>query len=66
MTNEEIWQTILAQIQLNVSPAAFITWFKSTRIEAIENGTATVSTPSAFVKEWLEQKISKEYFKKPA
>jgi len=36
MTNEEIWQAILAQIQLNVSPAAFITWFKSTRIEAIE------------------------------
>ncbi len=63
MTNEEIWQAILAQIQLNVSPAAFITWFKSTRIEAIENGTATVSTPSAFVKEWLEQKYQKNILK---
>lgn len=63
MTNEEIWNSILAQIQLNVSPAIFTTWFKSTSIVLIENGEVTVSTPNSFAKEWLEQKYHKQILK---
>ncbi len=63
MTNEEIWRSILAQIQLNVSPAIFTTWFKSTSIIGIENGQALVAAPSAFAKEWLEQKYHKQTLK---
>lgn len=32
MLNEELWQAVLAQIQLNTSPANFATWFKNTEI----------------------------------
>lgn len=63
MNNEEVWQTILAQIQLNISPANFTTWFKSTRIINVENGTVVISTPNTFVKEWLEQKYQKQILK---
>lgn len=63
MNNEEIWQSILAQIQLNVSPAIFTTWFKSTSIFSIENGEVTVATPNSFAKEWLNQKYHKQTLK---
>jgi len=63
MNNQEIWQTILAQIQLNISPANFTTWFKSTEIVGMENGGAIVTVPNSFVKEWLEQKYQKQILK---
>jgi chromosomal replication initiator protein len=63
MTNEETWNSILAQIQLNVSPAIFTTWFKSTSIVSVENGEVTVAAPSSFAKEWLEQKYHKQILK---
>ncbi|MCU0653269.1 MAG: chromosomal replication initiator protein DnaA [Candidatus Pacebacteria bacterium] len=63
MTNEEIWKSILAQIQLNVSPAIFTTWFKSTSIFSIENGEVTIAAPNLFAKEWLEQKYHKQTLK---
>jgi chromosomal replication initiator protein len=63
MTNEEIWQSILAQVQLNVSPAIFTTWFKSTSIFSITNGEVTIAVPNTFAKEWLEQKYRKQTIK---
>jgi chromosomal replication initiator protein len=59
MEREEIWQAFLAQIQLEISPANFTTWFKNTKIVSLENGEVLISTPSSFVKEWLEQKYNK-------
>ncbi len=63
MTNEELWESVLAQIQLNISSANFATWFKGTKIASQENNRAIISTPNSFTKEWLEQKYSKTIFK---
>jgi chromosomal replication initiator protein len=63
MTNEEIWQSILAQTQLSVSPAIFTTWFKSTSIVSIKDGEAVIGVPNSFAKEWLEQKYHKQTIK---
>lgn len=63
MTNEEIWQAVLAQIQLNISPANFATWFKNTSIISQKEGQVIISVPNAFAKEWLEQKYNKLIFK---
>ena len=63
MTKEEIWQTVLAQTQLNISQANFATWFKSTRIISYEKGKIIVSVPNTFVKKWLENKYNKTIFK---
>jgi len=63
MTNEELWQTVLAQIQLNVSQANFATWFKNTEITSQEGGKICVVVPNSFVKEWLENKYNKNIFK---
>ncbi|MDD5098580.1 MAG: chromosomal replication initiator protein DnaA [Candidatus Pacebacteria bacterium] len=60
MTNEELWQSVLSQIQLNISPANFATWFANTKISTIEDSDVIVSVPNSFSKEWLEQKYHKE------
>ncbi|HRT18423.1 MAG TPA: DnaA N-terminal domain-containing protein, partial [Candidatus Paceibacterota bacterium] len=63
MTNEEIWQSVLSQIQLNISPANFATWFANTNISSIEDDVVVVSVPNSFSKEWMEQKYHKEILK---
>lgn len=56
MTQEQIWQSVLAQIKLNVSSANFATWFANTKISELSGGVLTVSVPNSFSKEWLKQK----------
>lgn len=63
MTKEELWQAVLAQVQLNISQANFATWFKNTKILSQEDGEIIISVPNSFVKEWLEQKYNKIVFK---
>ena len=63
MEKEEIWQSVLAQIQLMTSPANFATWFQNTKISSLDNGKVIISVPNSFVKEWLQQKYSKTILK---
>ncbi|HUV81409.1 MAG TPA: chromosomal replication initiator protein DnaA [Patescibacteria group bacterium] len=63
MVKEELWQAVLAQIQLNISQANFATWFKDTGITDYKEGQIIVSTPNSFAKEWLENKYGKTIFK---
>jgi chromosomal replication initiator protein len=56
MTNEELWQAVLAQIQFAVSRANFATWFKNTKIISNKNGEILISVPNSFSKEWLNNK----------
>lgn len=59
MTHEELWQAVLGEIELTLSKASFVTWFKNTKVEGIEADTITVSVPNIFAKEWLENKYSR-------
>lgn len=59
MTNEQVWQAVLGEIEVNLSRANFITWFKDTFISSFENERAIVCVPNAFVKKWLEEKYHK-------
>jgi chromosomal replication initiator protein len=63
MNREELWQAVLAQIQLTISPANFATWFKNTKIIELKSGQVVISVPNAFAKEWLEQKYNKNVLK---
>ncbi|TAK96662.1 chromosomal replication initiator protein DnaA, partial [Patescibacteria group bacterium] len=58
MTNEELWQTAMGEIELSISRANFITWFKNTRILSVENGAVVIGVPNGFAKEWLENKYN--------
>ncbi len=63
MTKEELWQAVLAQIQLNISQANFATWFKDTNVISYKDGEVLISVPNSFAKEWLENKYGKTIFK---
>lgn len=56
MTNEELWKATLGQIELSLSKANFITWFKNTTIVSFDAGIVTIGVPNGFAKEWLENK----------
>ena len=59
MNNKELWQTILGELELLVSSANFVTWFKDTGIEKRNKEEVMISVPNGFTKEWLENKYNK-------
>jgi chromosomal replication initiator protein len=59
MNNEELWQALLAQVQFNISPANFATWFQNTKILSNKEKEVKVAVPNNFSKEWLENKYNK-------
>jgi chromosomal replication initiator protein len=56
MTNEELWQAVLGEMELSISKASFTTWFKNTSIFGITDNLLIISVPNIFAKEWLEKK----------
>lgn len=58
MTNEELWKAVLGQIELSISKANFVTWFKNTNIIHNQNGNIAIGVPNGFAKEWLENKYN--------
>jgi chromosomal replication initiator protein len=59
MTNRELWQNALVQIELGTSETSFQTWFRNTDIIGRDSGTVQVAVPSKIVKEWLIEKHHK-------
>jgi len=59
MNNHELWQTTLSEIELLISKANFITWFKNTNIISQKDNRIIVGVPNGFTKEWLENKYNK-------
>jgi chromosomal replication initiator protein len=58
MTNDELWQAALGEIELSISKANFVTWFKNTAILSNESGRIVIGVPNGFAKEWLENKYN--------
>ncbi|MFA5010139.1 MAG: chromosomal replication initiator protein DnaA [Patescibacteria group bacterium] len=62
---EKLWQTVLGEIEVGMSPANFQTWFKNTSLETIDTqkGVVTIRVPNDFTKSWLQKKYQKEMHK---
>lgn len=63
MNHNELWQLVLAQMQLSISKANFATWFQNTEIIKRDDEKITISVPNAFSKEWLSNKYYKPILK---
>ena len=59
MNNNELWQSVLAQMQFHISKASFATWFQNTEIVSKDSEIVVISVPNAFSKEWLSNKYNK-------
>lgn len=55
---DSLWTDILKSIEKTVSKGNFITVFKTTRLESLENNTATISCPSIMIKQMLEKRYA--------
>lgn len=54
----ELWEYILTQVELSISPANFNTWFRNSFIVKIdEDGVIYVGVPSQFFKDWYLKKF---------
>lgn len=62
MTKEErqaIWKAVLAEIELSISHASFVTWFKKTELESVdEQNNLIISVSNIFAKQQFEVKYN--------
>lgn len=57
MNKNELWNSVLTELQLSISAANFQTWFKGrTEISDINENLITIGCSTAYVKDWLEQR----------
>lgn len=56
MSPQQIWETALAELELEVSRANFNTWLRNTRVLEKRDEIMIVGVPDTFTKEWLENK----------
>lgn len=54
----ELWEYILTQVELSISPANFNTWFGNSHIVKIgDEGVVYIGVPSQFFKDWYLKKF---------
>jgi chromosomal replication initiator protein len=58
MNPDQAWQSVLAQLQLDMAKASFDTWVRDTRPLSFENGILTVAVPNAYARDWLESRLA--------
>ena len=57
MKTDQVWQAALGELQLQMSKPTFDTWVKPSKVIAYEDGEFIVGVPSAYIKDWLEQRL---------
>jgi chromosomal replication initiator protein len=58
MKAEQAWQSVLAQLQMEMPRASYDTWVRDTRPTSYENGVMTVGVRNAYARDWLENRMS--------
>ena len=53
-----LWQSVLGEIEISISHAAFTTWFKNTELVDLTDSTATIAVPNIFAKRQFEVKFN--------
>jgi len=55
---DSLWQAVLGEIELSVSHASFVTWFKNTRMLRHKDNILVIGVPNVFIKQQLERKYN--------
>ena len=53
-----LWPAVLGEIEVSVTKASYVTWFKNTRLLRQEDDVVVIGTPNTFVKHQLEGKFN--------
>lgn len=60
MDNSLLWQSILSSFEGKISKLNLAAWFSKIKLKKREQNTVTISVPSIFVKEWLQNKFQRD------
>ncbi len=55
---EQAWQSVLAQLQMEMPRASYDTWVKDTRPLSFNGGVMTIGVRNAYARDWLENRLS--------
>mgnify|MGYP002352454379 FL=1 len=55
--HEQIWRAALGELELNVTQSTYDTWLKPTHAIGFEGDTLILGAPSAYYKDWLENRL---------
>lgn len=58
MRDSDLWQAVLGEIELSVSRASFVTWFKNTRLLRRTDDELIIGVANVFIKQQLERKFN--------
>lgn len=61
-TPQELWETALGELELEVSRANFNTWLRNTKVLEKKEEIMVIGVPDSFTKEWLEKKYYDRIF----
>ena len=56
---EKLWQSVLGEMEVQLSRANFATWLKNSQLADERDGTLFIILPNNFAKEWVENKYHK-------
>lgn len=59
MDLDQLWQSTLGEMEVQLSRANFATWFKNSKLVDRREGVFFISLPNNFAKEWIENKYQK-------
>lgn len=51
---DDLWNSVLAQVEQKISKPSFETWLKSTKLLSYKGSNITIAAPNSFAREWLE------------
>ena len=60
MELDQLWESVLKEMELRVSRANFATWLKSSNLVDKKDGVLLVGLPNNFAKEWVQGKYQKD------
>ncbi len=55
---QRIWNSVLGEIELNISKAQFNTWIKNTYPVSMDEKEIVICVPSSFTRDWLQNKFN--------
>lgn len=56
--NDGLWQAVLGEIELTVSRASYMTWFKNTVLLKQKDNVLFIGVPNVFIKQQMETKFN--------
>lgn len=59
LDTKQLWENVLTNIELSISPASFKMWFAETHIVRIEDNVLIIGVPNQLTKDWLNEKFGK-------